>query len=217
MAMLDLTPDELLSTTRSVRKRLDLTRPVPRNLIEECLLLAQQAPTGSNRQQWHFVIVTDADRRAALGDVYRRGWQLYRSSPTAVTNQRFADPERAAIQARISNSSQYLADNMGKAPVLVVPCIVGRRDGTPTSAQAGFYGSILPAVWSFMLAGRSRGLGTCWTTLHLNFEEEAAAILGIPYQEVTQVALVPVAYTKGTDFKPAPRDPLSTMAHWEAW
>jgi nitroreductase len=213
MAMMSLTPDELLSTTRAVRRRLDLTRPVEREVLEECLALAQQAPSGSNSQGWHFVVVTDAAKRKALGELYRRGWATYIQRP----RQPSGDAAYDATMARVGASAAYLAEHMGEVPVLVVPCIRGRTDGLPAAAQAGTWGSILPATWSFMLAARARGLGTAWTTLHLMCEKEAAEVLGIPYAEVMQAALIPVAYITRTDFKPAPRRSLETMVHWESW
>lgn len=213
--MLTLTPDELLETTRSVRKRLDLTRPVEREVLEECLALAQQAPSGSNSQSWHFLVVTDAAKRAALGDLYRKSWYPYSTRRAAAPPTQTA--ERQATQARVVSSAQYLADHMHEVPVLVIPCITGRTDAKPAVVQAGVWGSILPAVWSFMLAARARGLGTCWTTLHLTYEREAAEILGIPYDAVMQTSLIPVAYTLGTDFKAGPRESLDTMVHWEQW
>ncbi|HEY8598457.1 MAG TPA: nitroreductase family protein [Thermomicrobiales bacterium] len=212
MTILSLTNDELLATTRAVRKRLDLARPVEREILEECLQLAQQAPTGSNRQGWGFIVVTDPAKRLALAELYRKSWGPYsRSRSTA--------PEQAdqATQARVADSASYLAEHMHEVPVLVVPVIRGRTDSAPIVAQAGVWGSILPAAWSFMLAARSRGLGTVWTTLHLRYEEEAAEVLGIPYAEVMQTALIPVAYTLGTAFKPGPRAPLDTIVHWEQW
>ena len=217
MPTLPLSPDELLTTTRAVRRRLDFTRPVERAVIEECLTIAQQAPTGSNRQRWHFVVVTDPAKRAALAELYRRAWDVYLTMPTAAPNLRFDDPGRDAVQQRVASSAQYLADHLQDVPVHVIPCITGRTDGQPVRGQAGAWGSILPATWSFMLAARARGLGTAWTTLHLMFEEEAAKLLGIPYAEFMQAALIPVAYTKGTDFKPAPREPLDRVVHWDAW
>ena len=217
MPLLDLTSDQLLTTTRSVRKRLDLNRPVEREVIEECLAIAHQAPTGSNRQDWHFVVVTDPAKRAALGDCYRRGWQAYRDSGGGAGNQLSGDAARDAVMTRISDSSTYLSQHMGNVPVLVVPCIAGRTDGLPAASQAGKWGSILPAVWSFMLAARARGLGTVWTTLHLPHEREAADVLGIPYNEFMQTALIPVAYTIGTDFKPGQREPMEKTVHWDKW
>jgi nitroreductase len=207
---LELTPDELLATTRSVRRRLDLARPVERQVLEDCLRLAQQAPTASYAQNWHFVVVTDPERRAALGELWRAvaGPYLQRRAAAAAADQRIA---------RISDAVRYLAEHIHQVPVHVVPCVEGRTDRAPAAAQASRWGSILPAAWSFMLAARARGLGTVWTTFHLRHEREAAEILGIPFEKVMQAALIPVAYTVGTDFKPAARAPLDTMVHWDAW
>ena len=208
--MLNLTPDELLSTTRAVRKRLDLTRPVEREVLEECLRLAQQAPTSSYAQNWHFVVVTDADQRAALGELWRRvaGPYLQRRAAAAA-----ADP----IVARIGDAVGRLAEHIHEVPVHVIPCVEGRTDGSPVVVQASRWASIIPAAWSFMLAARERGLGTAWTTFHLRHEREAAEILAIPYDAVMQTALIPVAYTIGTDFKPGARRALDTMVHWDRW
>ena len=216
---INLTNDELLTTTRSVRKRLDFTRPVEREVIEECLAIAQQAPTGSNWQNWHFLVVTDPGKRPALADIYRRGVEIYLTLPIAYNNLKFDDPERNATQTRVGSSSQYLADHMHEAPVHIIPCMAleGRIESQPALVQSAMWGSIAQAGWSFMLSARARGLGATWTCLHLFFEEEAAKILGIPYTEVNQAALIPVAYTKGTKFRPGPREPLDTMVHWETW
>jgi nitroreductase len=216
-ATLGLSTDEMLATTRSVRRRLDLERPVERDVLEDCLRLAQQAPTGSNAQWSHFVVVTDAGKRAALADLYRRGFEIYRTLPFAAHNIQFDDPIQNATLPRVVRSGDYLAEHMHEVPVLIVACIMGRFEGQPPFVVASVHASVVPAVWSFMLAARSRGLGTCLTTVHLFFEEEAAAILGIPYAEVTQVALIPVAYTKGTDFKPAYRLPLEKIVHYDSW
>lgn len=215
MAMLDLTPDQLLTTTRSVRKRLDFTRPVEPELIRECLELALQAPTGGNRQSWQFVVVTDPAKRQALGDIYRRGWAVYKQEVAKMRPP--SDPARLQTQMRVADSADYLAEHIHEAPVLLLPCIKGRTDGQPSIAQSGQWGSILPAVWSFMLAARARGLGTSWTTVHLFFEQDAAQLLGIPFEKVMQAALVPIAYTKGTDFSPGPREPLDAVLHWDVW
>ena len=217
MAVLQLTPDELLSTTRAVRKRLDLSRPVERGVLEECLRLAQQAPTGSNQQHWAFVVVTDASTRAGLAELYRRGAEAYRSNPSSPRNRVIEDPHLRATYERIRSSSDYLVEHLQDVPVHLIPCIRGRPENLPFHAQAGLWGSILPAVWSFMLAARSRGLGTCWTTFHLFAEREAAQLLGIPYEDYAQTALIPVAYTQGTEFRPAPRMPLATTVHWDRW
>lgn len=209
---LDLTPDELLSTTRTVRKRLDLARPVPRELVEECLELAFQAPSGGHLQGWHFVVVTDAERRRAVGELYRRGFY-------GVPHQEEAggDPLPAEQRRRIADSATYLADHMHEVPVLVIPCIEGRTEGLSTQEQSVVWGSILPAAWSFMLAARARGLGTAFTSLHLNYEREAAGVLGIPYERVTQAAMIPVAYTLGTEFRPGPRLGSGERIHWQRW
>ncbi len=217
MAELNLTPDELLSTTRSVRKRLDFSRPVEPEVIQECLELAVQAPTGGNRQGWHFVIVTDEAQRKALGDIYRKGYKLYRQITASTYKPGSLPPEQEKTLSRVRSSSDYLAEHMHEAPVLLLPCMWGRVDGKPSQEQAGFWGSILPAAWSFMLAARERGLGTTWTTIHLFYEREAAEALGIPYEKVTQAALIPVAYTLGTDFKPAPRKDMDSILHWNRW
>jgi nitroreductase len=216
-AVLGLTPDELLTTTRSVRRRLDLTRPVGRSVIEACLAVAQQAPTASNAQNWHFVVVTDPARRAALATLYRRGWEIYKTLPISSVNLVFDDPARTATQQRVMDSGQHLADHLHEVPVHVIPCVTPRPDGQPAVAQSAAWGSIAPAAWSFMLAARARGLGTCWTSLHLFHEAEAAEAIGIPYAEVMQAALIPVAYTTGTGFKPAPRAALDPMVHWDTW
>ena len=221
--------DELLTTTRSVRKRLDFSRPVEREVVEQCVRIAMQAPTPSNLQNWHFVIVTDPEKRMALADLYRKGREIYVTLPSATANVDFGDPDRNAMQQRIEESAQYLNQYFQDAPVLVVPCISGRTDLPSDSdipgwgqvpqvlLQSAQWGSIAPATWSFMLAARARGLGTCWTSLHLYFEKEAAEIIGIPYEEVMQACLLPLAYTKGTKFKPGKREPLDSIVHWDNW
>ncbi len=215
--LLDLGPDELLSTTRSVRKRLDLTRPVEPELIRECLELAAQAPTGGNNQGWHFVVVTDPDKRRQLGEWYAQGFAAMYGDPEAVVaGLPQDDPDYVAATRRVISSAQYLADHMGEVPVHVIPVIEGRTDSFPAMWQAAIWGSLLPAVWSFMLAARARGLGTCWTTLHLGQEKAAAELLGLP-EHVMQGALIPVAHTIGTDFKPGPRRDMDRIIHFDSW
>ena len=207
---LELTPDELLSTTRAVRKRLDLTRPVERETLEECLRLAQQAPTGSYAQNWHFVVVTDPELRAGLADLWRQGSEKYLA--------RIENPEELpGMMGRVVGGVFHLRDHLHEVPVHVIPCIEGRTKDWGVFGQASVWGSIIPAAWSFMLAARARGLGTCWTTFHLAREQEAAELLGIPYDSVMQAALIPVAYTIGTDFRPAVRAPLDTFVRWDRW
>jgi nitroreductase len=206
--VLALTPDELLSTTRAVRKRLDLTRSVPRDVIIECLELAQQAPTGGYAQNWHFVVVTDEEKRRALGEIWRRVAYPYLEKRTK---------GREGQALRISEAVVHLAEHIHEVPVHVIPCIEGRYEGESNAVVASIFGSIIPAAWSFMLAARSRGLGGVWTTFHLMHERLAAEVLELPYEDITQVALIPLAYTLGTDFKPGRRKPLDTMVHWDRW
>lgn len=205
--ILELTPDELLSTTRAVRKRLDLTRPVEREVLEDCLRLAQQAPTASYSQNWHFVVVTDPEKRAALADLWRSVAGPYLERRPAENSQ----------FVRIGEAVRHLAEHLHEVPVHVIPCVHGRTEDKPVAWQASIFGSIVPATWSFMLAARSRGLGSVLTTFHLMHEREAAEILGIPYEQVMQIALLPVAYTIGTEFRPGRRKPLETMVHWDRW
>jgi nitroreductase len=219
---LDLASDELLSTTRAVRKRLDFDRPVSVETLSECLQIATQAPTASNAQGWQFMFVTDADKRARIGDLYRAAFSLYREMPVAIhhLNKDSSDETLKSSQSRSTSSAEYLAEHMGEAPVMMIPCVAGRID--PGSAQgtlihASVYGSIIPAAWSFMLAARARGLGTAWTTLHLMHEQEIADLLGIPFDDYMQVALIPIAYTKGTEFKPAYRPALDGVMHVDQW
>ena len=217
--MLGLSADELLTTTRAVRKRLDFDRPVDPKLITECLDIALQAPTGGNLQDWQWMVVTDASKKAALAGLYRKAWAAYKESDFFPTN---APPrEDPAVQAsfeRIADSAQYLSDNLERAPVFLIPCLaVSRVDRPSWGGAASRLGSVIQASWSFMLAARERGLGTCWTTLHLGYEKQAAEILGIPYDDCTQVALIPIAHTIGTDFRPGMRKPTAEVLHWDAW
>ena len=208
--------DQLLTTTRSVRKRLDLNRPVEPEVIERCIEIALQAPTGSNMQGWHFVVVTDASKRAHLGDLYRKAFEVYVNAPEEIRPRIHEDDPRFPQQQRVIESATYLARRIHEVPVMVIPCVEGRVENSGPLAQASLYGSIIPAAWSLMLALRSRGLGCSWTTLHIMFEREAAQLLGIP-DSVTQAALLPVAYFKGEDFKPAQRLPAREHTHWNAW
>jgi nitroreductase len=196
----------LLSTTRAVRRRLDFDRPVERGVLLDCVRLAQQAPTGGNAQGWSWVIVTDANKRAALADIYRDASAEYFAVMTEADGQ----------TKRVRASALYLRENLHRAPVHVIPCIRGRRDEVSPAGAPGFYGSILPAAWSFCLALRARGLGSAWTTLHLGLAERAAELLDIP-DDYIQCALLPVAYTLGTDFRPAHRPAPETIVHWNGW
>jgi nitroreductase len=199
--------DWLLSTTRTVRKRLDLDRPVPPEVLTQCLQLAVQAPTGSNAQGWRWIVITDPAVRARLAEFYRSGGAAYLARQSGA-------PAPDEQTARVQDSAGYLMRVIDRVPALVIPCIRGRLRSVEHAA--GFYGSILPAVWSFALALRSRGLGSAWTTFHLAHEREAAELLGIP-DDVTQVAMLPVGYTVGTDFRPAARGPVQEITYWDRW
>ncbi len=207
--------DKLLTTTRSVRKRLDLDRPVELEVVRECIDIAFQAPTGTNAQNWSFVVVTDPDKRAAIADAYRRGSEVMAGSgyPPPLPP---GDP-REHVMPKVMESATYLGEVLDRVPVHVIPCVQGRVESVPmVVAQASTYGSILPAAWSFMLALRARGLGTAWTTIHLFHEKEVASLLGIP-DEWTQTALLPVAYYTGDDFKPAHRLDSDQLVHVDSW
>ena len=200
--------DHLLATTRAVRKRLDLERDVEPEVILECLRLAVQSPTGSNSQNWHWLVVTDPDKRAQLKELYGATARPYLESQAEAAE----DPQTR----RVYQSAVYLMNILDRVPVHVIPCVEGRIESTDNFGAASFYGSILPGVWSFMLALRARGLGSVWTTLHLAKEREAAELLGIP-DGGSQVALIPVAYTTGGDFKPAIRPPVEGITYWDSW
>jgi nitroreductase len=209
------TVDRLLMTTRAVRKRLDVTRPVEREVIERCIEIAVQAPTGSNAQGWHFIVITDREQRGRIAALYRKGAEhlaetAYASNPFPAADQ------RAGQFVRMVDSGVHLYQHLHEVPVLVVPCIEGRFETAGVCLQATLYGSIFPAIWSFMLALRARGVGGCITTDHLFYEREAAEILDVP-EHVTQVALLPVAYFTGEDFKPAKRLPARERTYWERW
>jgi len=209
-----LTPDELLTTTRSVRKRLDLTRDVPLDLVRECLDIALQAPNGGMREGWHWIVVTDPQVRAQIGDFYRRSTEAYLGSIAD-------DPSRGSgvggeVMARVSSSSAYLGQHMGQVPVQVIPCITVRSEWEAGESQAGLWGSLLPATWSYMLACRDRELGTAWTTLHLRYEKEIAGLLGLP-DDIRQGALIPTAYYIGDTFRRAARRPLADVLHVDRW
>ncbi|MFI7120394.1 nitroreductase family protein [Amycolatopsis sp. NPDC049868] len=212
---LNLSADEVLSTTRAVRKRLDLTRPVPRRLIEECVDIATQAPTGRNRQRWHFLVVTDMTQRAAVADVYRRAVHVAQGTPLTARDLRRMNAHGS--WPRIADGFQYLHDHIHQVPAIVIPAVEGRTDRATVTEQAGTWGSILPAVWSFMLAARERGLGTVWTTAQAPLEHELAAVLGVPRDEIMLAALIPLAFTIGTDFRPAKRIGRDQVLHWNQW
>lgn len=219
MALLPLDADQLLSTTRAVRKRLDFTRPVEDDLIRECVAAAMQTPSGSNNMSMQFMIVRDPAKRAAIGEIYRQCYAQYRSwDGIYVRTIQKADETEQAQQERVADSADYLGEHMGDAPVLVIACNNGSRvDNVGAMGAASMMGNVLPAMWSFMLAARARGLGTAWTTMHLMMEQQVADVLGIPFATVQQACLSPLAHTIGTDFKPAARPAPDTIIHWDQW
>lgn len=207
--------DEVLTTTRAVRRRLDLTRPVPQALLEECLDLAFQAPSGSAQNDWHWMIVRDVNQRRQIGKIYQEIFAEYAASPNFEGNLYPEDPVAHARQQRVGRSAQWLATHLAEVPVLLIPCI---QIGGPLNPgnQAGLWGQLLPAAWSFALAARSRGLGTAWTTMHLRREEEVAQILDLP-ERVHQGVLMPVAYYTGDTFKRAWRPSVASAIHIDTW
>lgn len=204
--------DRLLSTTRAVRKRLDMERPVERKTLLDCVSLSQQAPTGSNSQNWRWLIVDDPATRKELAGLYKKAADAYLEAARA--NRGSSNSQTA----RVYESAFWLVDHLADVPVHVIPCVIGRLPEKTTNIMgASLYGSIFPAVWSFQLALRARGLGSVLTTLHLVHEREAAELLGIDPDGISQVGLLPVAYTKGTEFKRATRPAADTIVHWNRW
>jgi nitroreductase len=208
--------DHVLLTTRAVRRRLDLHRPVEQEVLRECFELAQQAPTQSDTQSFHFIVVTNKEQREALGELFRRGHAIYKTLPGGAYGLKHSDMNQEATRLRIIKSLEHLVDHIHEVPVHVVPCVVGSTEGLPPASVSVLMGSVIPAAWSFMLAARSRGLGTCWTNLHMLLAEEADEVLGLP-AGVMQVALIPTAYTIGLDFRPAYRRPLDEILHQDHW
>jgi nitroreductase len=215
VTLLDLDPDQLLSTTRAVRRRLDFDRPVPDDVIRECVAMALQAPSASNEIVMRFVVIRDRDMIAKVSAAYLRSWRNYEASPRFAGKLERPTTELREQQQRVAGSAGYLAEHMAECPVLVIGCLKRPRvDKVSVAEVASALGSILPPMWSFMLAARARGLGTAWTTLHLMFEQEVADIIGVSYADTQQVCLTPLAYTKGTDFKTTLRPDPDTVIDW---
>ena len=215
--------DHVLQTTRSVRLRLDLERPVPPALIKEALNVALQAPTGANTQTWRFLVVSDPEVRARIADYYRLAAQAYVEGKTALSRtgvtmmrEYAAEDLRQQQREAMMKSGGFLMENLQRVPVMIIPCIESRFEHEDVFTQASMWGSILPATWSLMLALRARRLASAWTTLHLLYEKEIAELLGIP-PNVTQAALLPVAWLTGGDLKPAARLPLHEVTYWDRW
>jgi nitroreductase len=202
---LNLSVDDALTTTRAVRKRLDLARPVPRQVLEECLELALQAPNGSNQNVWRWIIVDDPPMVAKVGGQYKamlsEARQAGRPAPTTGIPR----------ETELLDSALSLMDTIDKVPAILIPLMPGRPNGKSVFVQANMWGSIIQAVWSFFLALRERGLGSAWVTAPLLREKEIAELLGIPFEQYTQVGFFPIAYTIGTDFKRAWRKPVAEV------
>ena len=211
--MLDLTPDQVLTTTRTVRRRLDFGKRVERSLIEECLEIAFQAPNGSNMNNWHWLVIDDPARVGEAARIYNEGLEAFIATLGGAVGDDYMGASVPRYE-RISESTQYLRDHIHESPALLLPLLVGRTEGANTFYQASHWGSIVQAVWSFMLALRARGLGSAWTTGHLWREEQMAELLGVPFDQYTQVGLFPIAYTVGTDFRAAYRKPLEEVVSW---
>ena len=207
--------DHLLTTTRGVRKRIDWNRPVKPEVIEKCIEISMQSPVGSLAQNRHFIVVTDPEKRRQVGDVYRKACYPYLEERKKLAAELHDDPEAELINRNLAMAT-FQADRIHDHPVLFILALEGRVENDEPSAQAAFYGSILPAAWSLMLALRSRGIGSCWTTLHLVYEEDAAKVLGIP-GDITQAVLISAGYYTGEDFKPAKRLPAREQTHWNRW
>lgn len=200
--------DHLLLTTKQIRKRMDMDRSVPRETLLECIDIASRAPMGSNAERNKWLIVEDPDLKAEIADLYRKNAEPYFEFGRTI--------ETDARGERVASSAQYLSDNMHKVPALVIPLRLDRVENASSGEQSGWYGSVLPGVWSFQLALRSRGIGSCWTTLHLGSESEVSELLGIP-DTVTQVAMLPVGYYTGDTFSVTPRRPAADITFIDRW
>ena len=215
---LELSADEVLTTTRSVRRRLNLEKEVSPEILKECLNIALQAPTGSLRQDWHFVVSTDRDQCREVGTIYQEVWtKMVTDDYLNASASKQGEKGDQASWLNMMGSARHLAETFPEVPAIFVPCISGRLEGADAMTQAVKWGSVIQAAWSFMLAARNRGLGTCWTTVHLQREEEVADILGIPFASIQQVALSPVAHTVGTSFKSGRRKPTAEFVHFNGW
>jgi nitroreductase/uncharacterized protein YndB with AHSA1/START domain len=199
--------DQLLSTTRAVRRRLDLERNVPDDLLLRCIELAEQAPTGGDITSRRWLVVRDPEIKKKLADLYREAGGN-RIVERAERHRGTGHPKQGVL-----DSAAHLAENLERVPVLVLATVWGVHDD---SGRPGLFDSVIQAAWSFCLALRSRGLGSAWTTLHLGKAKECAEVLGIP-DDVTQVVLLPVAWTIGTEFKPASRRPASEIVWFDRW
>lgn len=214
----DLSAHELITTTRAVRLRMDLDRPVDPALIEACVDDALQAPQGSNLMRTEFVVVRDPARIAAIGRIYREEFdRFYRGSEAGLFKRVDDDPRHAEQSRRTRDSAEHLAEVFGRVPAIVIPCLTPRlADGDVLTAKHRL-ATVYPTVWNFMLAARLRGLGTCWTGMTLEREADVAEIVGVDPTAVEQVCMIPVAHHTGTTFRPAWRPPAAEFIHWDTW
>jgi nitroreductase len=201
--------DLLLKTTKQVRKRLDLTRPVPHEELLECIDIAGHAPMGGNLERNRWMIIDDPETKAKISEYFG-----------AVGRPYLAQSAEARLDdrgSRVIDSAMFLVDHLHEVPALVLAMRLDRvPEGSPSGTYAGYFGSVLPGVWSFQLAARSRGIGSAWTTFHLEYEAEVAELLGIP-PTVTQACLLAVGYYTGESFSPAPRRPAAEVTYLNRW
>ncbi len=198
--------DWALSTTRSVRRRIDWERPIEPEVIEAAIDVATQAPTGVQAESWRFLVLTEPEPKQAVATLYRSAFDRYVSARTQAQAE-VAAPRPAQAQ---------LAERLAEMPALILVCAEGAPASDLTALQVGFYGSVLPAAWSLMVALRVRGIGSTWTSLHLLHADETARALGIP-DGVTQTVLLPCGYTKDATLRPANRKPATEVAYWNQW
>ena len=198
--------DGVLATTRSVRRRLDLKRSVPDDLLLDCIDLAEQSPTGGNQGSRRWIIARDPEVKAKLAEVYNEFGQFL----VAIRDRKIAEGREPSPMTK---SGAYLAEHLAEVPAIVIPCIWGVHAGT---GRPGLFDSVIQGAWSFCLAARARGLATAWTTAHLANPEAAAEILGIP-EGVTQIALLPVAWSKGPSYRGAARRPAEEITYIDRW
>lgn len=203
--------DRLMMTTKQVRRRLNLDKRVPTDIVLDCIDVASRAPIGGNMQVNRWLLIDDADTKSALAALYRRTGTDYLENGRKQVEAAGSDP----TSVKVVESSIYLLDHLHQVPLMIIPVRMG-RPGTEVFEQATFWGSVTPGVWSLQMALRSRGIGSAWTTLHLYHEKEANALLGIP-DDFTQVALLPVAYFLGDDFAPSKRRPAQDVTYLNQW
>jgi nitroreductase len=200
--------DRLMTTTKQVRQRLDLTRPVPYDVLLECIEIAGFAPMGGNLERNRWMIIDDPATKTAIAERYAETGRPYLAANAVIR----ADDR----SQRIIDSASFLVDHLAEVPALVLAMRLDRPPMESQGALAAYYGSVLPGVWSFQLAARARGIGSAWTTLHLDHEDAVAELLGIP-PTVTQVCLLAVGYYTGTTFTPAPRRPATEVTYLNRW